>query len=120
MRIFRALIVLTVLFAMGATEADAYQSIGAGGYSCGSWSAHRREYSPGGRPTAGTQASMEGMSWVVGFLSGIGFIGQNGANPLNGVDANGVWAWIDNYCTSHPIESIAQAAAAFYFAHPHS
>jgi hypothetical protein len=121
MRIFRPLIVLTALLAVGAAEAEvgAYHAIGAGNKSCGSWSAHRHEYNPGGRPTAGTQASTEDASWVVGFLSGIGFVGEKGDDPLNGVDADGVWAWIDNYCRAHPIESIARAASAFYFAHPH-
>jgi muramidase (phage lysozyme) len=35
-----------------------------------------------------------------------------------GVDAEGVWAWIDNYCRANPIKNIGDAAAAFYLAHP--
>jgi hypothetical protein len=37
-------------------------------------------------------------------------------DPLKGVDANGVWAWIDNYCGAHPLnplETVEKAAAEF-------
>jgi hypothetical protein len=57
-------------------------------------------------------------NWVTGFLSGVGFVGEYGADPLNGMDADGVWAWIDNYCSANPIKDIADAAGQFYFAHP--
>jgi hypothetical protein len=53
-----------------------------------------------------------------GFLSGIGYEGDANLNPLNGMDAYGVWAWIDNYCQAHPIETIMEAAEAFASAHP--
>jgi hypothetical protein len=67
--------------------------------------------------------ALEDESWVMGFLSGVGFEAHQEAqgvdNPLDGMDVEGVWAWIDNYCQTHPINDIAQAAAAFYRAHPH-
>jgi hypothetical protein len=52
--------------------------------------------------------------WVIGFLSGIGYegIGQ-GDDTLAGVDANGVWTWVDNYCRAHPLDQIVTAAKAF-------
>jgi len=37
---------------------------------------------------------------------------------LNGTDADGVWAWIDNYCQEHPIDRLFIAAEAFAKAHP--
>jgi hypothetical protein len=120
MRSFLPLAALTVLLASGATEAQAFRAIGSGTLSCGSWSAHRREYRLGDPATLGAQVhSVEDGAWVLGFLSGIGFVGDNTDDPLDGVDADGVWAWIDNYCRDHPIQHIAKAAAAFYYAHPH-
>ena len=78
-----------------------------------------REYREGGPATRGAQSAMEDSAWVLGFLSGIGFVHTNGDDPLDGMDAQGVWAWIDNYCQAYPIKYISDAAAAFYFAHPH-
>ena len=105
------------LFAGNAGAADAkhegnYAVIGLGLNSCDSWTAARLT------PQA-TLAFAEGQ-WVLAFLSGVGFMGgETGNNPLNGIDAQGVWAWIDDYCRVHPLEKIAQASAAFSFAHPH-
>jgi hypothetical protein len=55
-------------------------------------------------------------AWVLGFLSGLGVAGVG--DPLNGVDNEGVMAWIDNYCQSHPINRLVDAAKAFFSAHP--
>jgi hypothetical protein len=118
MRFLLILTVLTVLLATGATEAQNYNLIGSGTESCGSWSAHRHEYRQGAPVTHGMQIAQQEASWVLGFLSGIGFMHHNDDDPLDGVDANGVWVWIDNYCQAHPIEAIGQAAA-FYSVHPH-
>jgi hypothetical protein len=119
MRFFLLLTVLIVLVTTGATEAGAYLAIGSGIDSCGSWTANRPAYTPGGLATQSFQNALQDQAWVLGFLSGIGFVAKNGADPLDGVDAEGVWAWIDNYCRAHPIEVLGQAAAAFYYAHPH-
>ncbi len=80
--------------------------------SCGAWVTYR-----GGN--ARVQAFYLEL-WVLGFLSGIGYAGSgSGLNPLNGVDADGVSAWIDNYCQAHPLDRIVEAATAFVKAHPH-
>jgi len=50
--------------------------------------------------------------WVAGYLSG-----RNGDasshNFLEGTDYDGVMAWVDTYCRSHPLEPIINAADAF-------
>lgn len=89
----------------------AYTAMGSGTSSCGQWQADRRNTT--------SVNSLIKQAWVVGFLSGVGYIGASGDNPLDGTDLEGVTAWIDNYCTSHPLEMIAGAAAAFTKAHPH-
>lgn len=108
MRFFLLLAVLGVGLIIGVTEAKAYKVVGNGTTSCGAWTAHRIN-----------APNLQEQAWVVGFLSGVGFIGQDAADPLEGVDAEGVWAWVDNYCRANPIEHISRAAAAFYYAHPH-
>jgi hypothetical protein len=57
-------------------------------------------------------------SWVLGFLSGVGYINGD-YDPLRGLDANAVEAWLDHYCQAHPSEKLSEAAAAFIAEHPH-
>jgi hypothetical protein len=86
---------------------------GEGTISCGSWASLRRSGS--------LQAAFGPEQWVLGFLSGIGFTnGALGNDPLRGVDAEGVWAWVDNYCHAHSLETVQRAAVAFDSAHPHA
>lgn len=104
--------VLMVLMLIGGeSETKAYTLIGAGESSCGAWTEYRR--------SPGTTKALMDISWVTGFLSGVGAVGNDGADPLDGVDKDGLSGWIDNYCQSNPIERIYQAAKAFYYAHPH-
>jgi len=90
-----------------AAPPASYQAdvIGSGTISCGTWTAWRR---------SGQAAHAE--QWILGFLSGIGYEGVG--DPLNGVDANAVWAWMDNYCQANPLDAIVKAGAAFNAAHP--
>jgi hypothetical protein len=86
--------------AAASAQQDTYHAIGQGASSCGTWSAARRN-----------QYAFGYEQWVWGFLSGVGFQGgANGVNPLNGVDADAVWGWIDNYCQGHPLELLASAS----------
>jgi hypothetical protein len=61
---------------------------------------------------------LQHQAWVVGFLSGVGFVGQNGDDPSDGVDADGIWAWIDNYCRAHPIEGYRDGGGGVLFRPP--
>ena len=83
-------------------------SMGAGNSSCGQWTAARAD-----------RVAVAYERWALGFLSGAGFIGKRSSiDPLAGVDAAGVLAWIDNYCHAHPPEDIERATAEFVYAHP--
>jgi hypothetical protein len=105
------IILAVVLTASPLAQAGAAATIiGAGPDSCAIW-------------TADHQAARVGwvgdVEWVFGFLSGIG-IGSSGAfDPLHGLDANAVVAWMDSYCLDHPFEQITDAGQAFVRAHPH-
>lgn len=79
--------------------------IGAGGMSCGEWAAARRN------PYSSAQAMSNG-EWILAFIAGEAY--QQVTDPLKGTDADGVWAWIDNYCAIHPLDTQVEAAEAFY------
>jgi hypothetical protein len=104
---------MSVLVAIAATAGSAEGAdvdiMGAGAQSCGSWTADHRD----GIPIAGDQ-------WILGFLSGVAYEGPGPTvlNPLNGLDAPAVWAWVTNYCLAHPLEQIVGAGTAFLAAHP--
>jgi len=101
--------VVAVAIAAANAQEGMYYALGLGNSSCGTWTAARRE-----RQAFGFE------QWILGFLSGVGFQGgERGIDPLNGVDAQAVWGWTDNYCQAHPLETIALAGAAFAHAHPH-
>jgi hypothetical protein len=93
----------------GSARAAQYHKIGSGTDSCGTWTSARSTR------TGWFQDSQ----WVLGFLSGFGYMGKrDGYDPLDGLDAEGVWAWVDNYCGTHPLEELSGAAEAFIVAHP--
>ena len=106
MRIVLACMVVAVLAPAEATMAN--NVIGAGIDSCGRWTADRQ-------PVRGVSAAQD-EQWVLGFLSAIGYATADG--PLDGVDAQAVLAWVDNYCRANPLDHIMDAAHAFYQAHP--
>src|ERR1043166_5110403 len=109
MRRLLLLTTLAVVVFTGAALAE-IQIIGGGVDSCGTWTADRR-----------TRALwIQDGQWVPGFLSGVAYAANaQNYDPLESVDAQDVWAWLDNYCRTHPLEHISRAAAAFVEAHPH-
>src|ERR1700724_3719419 len=75
---------------------------GVGGESCGTWIDARKT----------NNTSRQG-SWLLGYLSALnlwGVIGRKDA--LSGTDADGLYAWMDRYCESRPLETIATGAGA--------
>jgi hypothetical protein len=84
-----------------------FNARGAGTSLCEEWTAARADHSA---------QSYE--QWVLGFLSGISYMGLGELNPARAADAEGIWSWTDKYCQVHPDHEIAEAAAAFIAAHP--
>lgn len=102
-------IVLLMLCLFNPIEGWAdYTIMGSGIASCGTWTAQRR-----------ARQSDTFEQWVVGFLAGVGWVGDKGDDPLRGLDAQAVLAWMDNYCQAHPLERIAKATSTFALDHPH-
>ena len=102
MRIITASLIVVIL-AVGA-PARAVHMVGIGNRSCGSWIQARRQ-----NPE---QAHLL-ESWVGGYLSGANSIIAPATKRdvlSGGIDAEGLWAWIDNYCRAHPLDSVSEAA----------
>jgi hypothetical protein len=70
--------------------------------SCGAWTQERAN---------GSTKSFMMQAWILGFVSGIVYAEATGkTDPLGGIDAFGVFAWIDQYCQAHPLDDVAIAA----------
>jgi hypothetical protein len=91
---------------LGSAE-DMVTTLGAGGRTCGTWTEARRS----GTTTVGYY-----QEWVAGFLSGANsiIVPEDKIDTLAqpNLDAQGLYAWVDNYCIAHPLNTIAQAADA--------
>jgi hypothetical protein len=107
----QVLVLVVLAFTLTAHEAAGYNKLGAGTASCGIWTGFRREGSTSVRALSSEQ-------WVLGFIDGITEASGGSLDPLNGVEAENVWEWIDNYCQANPLKSIAEAGSAFIASHP--
>jgi hypothetical protein len=96
-------------FIRSHSKPSAYHTdIGKGVESCGTWTADRRiDY---GRSILGDE------QWVLGYLSGFGFSGVH--DPLNHLDAEAVYGWVDNFCRENPLKRMIDAADALIYNHP--
>jgi hypothetical protein len=114
MNAWRLLPVALILIQIGTAKAqDTFAVIGFGSTSCGSWTAARR--------AVNTATAVGYEQWVLGFVAGVPEGGVLGSfvtsgrtarmGPLKNTDAQVVWGWIDNYCASHPLETVKRAAA---------
>ena len=90
-----ALLVVLILL---QAEAASHWLIG-GHHSCGTWTAERR---------VNGAITWQLESWVVGYLSG--WARASSGNPLAGLEEDAVHAWIDNYCSRNPLDTISDAA----------
>lgn len=90
-----------------AQQHSVFSARGAGTSLCEEWTTARADHSAQGYE-----------QWVLGFLSGISYMGLGELNPARAADADGIWSWTDTYCQVHPDQDIAKAATAFVAAHP--
>ena len=73
------------------------------GDSCGGWITARRSQSG---------MALQFQAWVIGFLTGRATAGADREDLLRGMDSPSAFVWIDNYCQSHPLDRLWQAADA--------
>jgi hypothetical protein len=79
-----------------------YAIMGAGLEYCGAWTEARQQ-----------NAAELPEHWLLGYLSGIGSESVSGTDPLKSMDAEAVFAWVDNYCRAHPLDTIERAGGSF-------
>jgi len=104
----RALSIMIGLMALTALPSAAETFAGVGiDYSCERWTADRRHDGV---------AARQDEQWVLGYLSAVA--DWSDLDPLHGIDGQGVWVWMDNYCQANPLVRITEAASAFVRDHP--
>jgi hypothetical protein len=102
---------LLMVSAAGAS-ADPLRSVaigGAGRDACSAWVLDRGATSS----SAQAAASQGRIEWISGFLSGVNVFADRSGNLKGGVNnPDGVLAWIDKYCGTHPTDPLWVAASA--------
>ena len=93
-----------------AEAKDGWIAYGWGTKSCGAWTKVEAHRQPVGAEVGSNIAAQT--SWIVGFISAFNY--YQGATPdvTEGTDISGVFAWIDNYCATHPLDPINHAVLA--------
>jgi len=98
-------VMLVAGLALSANSTVSYAGrflIGDGGLSCGAWSQQR---------AADGQLVQLWKAWVLGFVSGAN-VYDGKELKLEAIDAPGIYAWIDNYCRSHPLDHVYDGTKA--------
>ena len=91
---------LSVTRAMAADHAGQVMIFIGGERSCGSWNIERERH-----------RSYELEYWVSGFLTAYNtYVMNRGEDIAEGTDNVGFFGWIDNYCQSHPLDKVWDAA----------
>src|SRR5436305_589197 len=96
-------VALLVLLDSPAMSADVYPTIiGAGGNSCGTWTAEKH-----------SRRRLEYEGWIVGYFSAVNrYSPDTDGHFTRSTDGRGLVAWIDTYCLAHPLDQIDTAAVA--------
>src|ERR1700733_6651247 len=102
MRPTSALLAASMLLGFTA-QASSHLYIGDGANSCGAWTQERAQDS---------QRVQLWKGWVLGFVSGVNNISDQHPDFLKQVDAPAIYAWIDNYCRSNPLDHVFDATVA--------
>jgi hypothetical protein len=94
-------IMLAALIVAAISTAQAQEEktvMGPLGFSCGKWTNAAK------RPTSTEHQVLK--QWVLGFISGINF--ETSGDFLRDRDADGLIAWVDNYCRTNPLHNMPQ------------
>jgi hypothetical protein len=112
LRVLLALLALVFCF---QAEAGEWRAYGWGPESCGAWTnveAQRPQVKSNGMMFGGGSEVAAQTQWVLGFVSAFNLYQGPTPDLLHNVDADSVFAWIDNYCASHPLNRISTATIA--------
>jgi hypothetical protein len=94
-----------LLFSAGvANAADShggFATYGAGATSCGEHTRFVRAHS---------DHEQADVTWVLGFLTAYNLYGWKGDDVASHTDGDAVQQWLGNYCASHPLDYVSDAA----------
>jgi hypothetical protein len=91
---------------MLATPAGAQAYFGYGTRTCGAWTQERHGSGEG---------SLAYSAWLLGFVSGAnvnGYLISHQSDFLASTDAPGIIAFVDKYCSEHPLNKLMDGAIA--------
>jgi len=99
--------VATGLGSIGTASAvGAALTAGIGSLSCGTWTRQRGQ--------GGVQADID-KEWILGFVTGVNW--DRATTPTSrgsllgqGIDTTAWFVFVDNYCLTHPVDSVLKAA----------
>ena len=79
---------------------------GIGSLTCGTWARQRSQ--------GGAQADID-REWILGFVSGVNWdratsSDSRGSLLGQGIDVKAWFAFVDNYCQTHPADTVLKAA----------
>lgn len=98
MRFLSAAFLVAFVVAAPTPALAGYKGYGIGMKSCGAWQQERK---------SGSGDWYQMGQWVLGYVTAYGYYGTY---DLRDVDAQAMFAWIDNYCQQNPLEDIEAAA----------
>ena len=98
------LITLPILCQARPNEEGVYEVLGVGTLSCEVWTKDRADKT--------SESHFVNGAWIQGYLTAVNVFGEGPSHIAKGTDADGIMAWIDNYCAQHPVESLTVAAKA--------
>jgi hypothetical protein len=95
----RAIIVGVALWtAISSTSAQASDIAGHGTSSCAEWTESQSD----------NFSALPNHAWLAGYLSG--YLGDRGGDKIDIPDPAARNGWVTNYCRTHPLEKIWEAA----------
>ena len=98
------LFLATSIAAAPAGRAGEYTILGAGSRPCGSWLQARGQATP---------ESTVMQSWLLGYITSINAHELTITKDISeGTNPEGMFVWVDTYCSTHPLDSVARAAAS--------
>src|SRR5689334_1547176 len=103
MTMIRALLLTLAVGVAVSSVVSAKKILGAGVSSCREWEENR---------ATGSKESFQQRSWIAGFLSGYNVASSDRDFLANKPDAAAIYAWIDSYCRSHPLDNLSQAVTS--------
>ncbi len=104
---------LALAIAIGEASGVSAQTIkGSGSDSCGEWLQHRQAIAAQRATNLHVVVLRMEQSWIDGFVSGINATNTVGVDLLASHPGEGMYVWVDNYCSSKPLDSLLSASLA--------